>query len=691
MTLLILLQGCFKAPEGVEKQSWSLTSPDGRLQVVLNNSEEGFSYALNKLSGVDIAESLVLPSYLGFDLKINQQRVKLHEAFKVANVSQSATYNEWQTVWGEQRTIINDYQEIHLDLRSESSPNYQVSLTFRVFNDGLGFRYTIPEQDNIKDLVVMDELTEFNFAGDHKSWWIENDWDSYEYVYKSTPLSDVDAVSTPFTMKTAQGTHLSVHEAALVNYSGMALTRQKGTQFISSLAPWANSDIKVKGMNGPLKSLTTPWRTILVADSAATLAQSTLVLNLNEPNKIEDTSWIKPQKYMGIWWEMHIDVADWGRHNNRHGATTENAKRYIDFIHEHLIKGTDNESIGLLVEGWNIGWDGQWWDNWDKFEFTESAEYPDFDLSEVVEYGRARGVNYVMHNETSGGIVNYDQRMDAAYKDYERLGIHAIKSGYVADNGMKNPAGEHHHGQYMVDHYSRAVIKAAKHKIMINTHEPIKDTGLRRTYPNWMTREGVQGQEYNAWSAGNPPEHATILPFTRNLSGPVDYTPGVFDVMIPSKPENRVHSTRAKQLAISVLYFSPLQMITDLPQNYLQSNGKPYPEFQFLVDLKVDWDKTVWLDSEIGDYAAVARKARNKDEWFLAAVTDENPRTLKLPLSFLGDGQYIAQIYADGDDADYDSNPTSVAIAEQVVDAKSVLSAKMIKSGGYAVRLIPKM
>lgn len=653
-------------------------SPDGQIQVLFALNDKGLPNYSVQYRG----ENIIEPSALGF---IFEGMGPLTKGFKLIDKSSRSFDNTWQTVWGERSEIRNHYNELTFGLQEAKGLKRKVNIIFRVFDDGVAFSYEIPQQRNVEDIRITDELTQFKLAGNHLSWWIENHWDSYERTYQTTSLAEVKEVSTPFTMRTNKGTHISIHEAKLVDYSGMALRKIGGNSFISALAPWANSNIKVKGMNGKRTSVTTPWRTIQIAPSAGELAESNLILNLNDPNKLEDTSWIEPMKYMGIWWEMHVGVSDWGRHNNNHGATTHNTKRYIDFIHKYLIDGTENEKVGLLVEGWNVGWDGEWWKNFDKFGFTEQYEYPDYDLSEVVAYGKDRGVEIIAHNETSGGIENYDNQLIAAYKDYQRLGIHAIKSGYVANSGMMQPKGEHHHGQYMVNHYNNAVIQAADYQIMINTHEPIKDTGLRRTYPNWVSREGAKGQEYNAWSEGNPPEHTTILPFTRLLSGPMDYTPGIFDVEIEQN-DRRVHSTRAKQLALMVAMYSPVQMITDLPQNYMDENGEIFPEFKFMVDVPVEWDETVYLDSQVGDYVTLARKEKGQDEWYLAAYTDENPRELKIPLGFLGEGKYVAEIYADGADADYDTNPESVSISKKVVDAGTTLTASLIKSGGMAVR-----
>jgi len=515
-------------------------SPDGKIEVVINNETE-LTYSVD-YNGKKVIDT----SKLGFEFR---DMPSMKGGFDILLVEKEVFSETWEPVWGQKAEILNHYNGVVIHFQEVNGEKRLLDLEFRVFDDGVGFRYRIPEQEGIDDFEIMDELTEFVFTEDHTCWWIRNDWDSYEYLYQETPLSQVRDASTPFTMRSEDGLHISIHEAALVDYSGMALRQMGNLTFKSHLAPWPDK-AKVKASAG----MKTPWRTIQIGDSAGDLAESSIILNLNEPLAIEDTSWIEPMKYMGIWWEMHINKSDWGQHNSNHGATTENAKYYIDFIAEHLTNEEDSDQIGLLIEGWNQGWDGNWMDNFDKFIFTEDGEYDDFDVSEVVAYGENANVEYIMHNETSGGIINYENQMVQAYSDYQRLGINAIKSGYVSDNGMQEPQGVRHHGQYMVNHYNNAVILASEYELMINTHEPIKPTGLSRTYPNWVAREGVQGMEYNAWSAGNPPEHTTIIPFTRILGGPIDYTPGIFDVEIGGR-SNRVHTTRAKQLALYVVLY----------------------------------------------------------------------------------------------------------------------------------------
>ncbi|WP_220182094.1 glycoside hydrolase family 97 protein [Bacillus taeanensis] len=655
----------------------SIGSPNGKVNLNFHLSDDGTPHYQLSYNGV----TLIKPSSLGFQFK---DQKPLNGDFEIVKTSTESFNNTWEPVWGEKDKIKNHYEQVTIYLKEKEPPNRKMNLVFRVYDDGVGFRYILPKQGSLgNNIEIISEDTEFQFANNHTSWWIPNDWDSYEYNYKETPLSEVKEVSTPFTMKTPQGIHLTVHEAALIDYAGMALKSVEGEEeytLISTLAPWPNSNVKVKKDSFPIK---TPWRTIQVGEDAGDLVESDMILNLNEPNALEDTSWIKPMKYVGIWWEMHIGKSTWGS-GPKHGATTENAKQYIDFAYEYL--DSENQNIGLLVEGWNEGWDGDWTQNGDVFNFTKS--YPDFNLKEVVEYAAQHGVEYIAHNETSGDIQNYEDQMDKAYDLYQKLGINAIKSGYVADNGMKDPAGQHHHGQYMVNHYLEAVKKAAEHEIMINTHEPIKATGIYRTYPNWMSREGVMGMEYNAWSKGSPPEHLTILPFTRMMAGPIDYNPGIFDVQIANKPNNRVHTTRAQQLALYVTITSGTQMVTDLPSNYKDEDGNILPEFKFIKDVPVTWDDIMVPNAEIGDYVTVVR--RSGKEWYIGSTTDEHARNLDIELSFLdNDQKYVAEIYSDDPGADWETNPNSVSIDTVIVDAKDTIVASLAAGGGQAVRIYP--
>lgn len=533
----------------------------------------------------------------------------------------------------------------------------------------------------------MDEETEFALAGNHQTWWIPAYRDDrYEYLYTKSPASFlstnlVKAVHTPLTMETADGLYLSIHEAALIDYASMTLIGGDNNTLLADLVPWSDG-VKVKATT-PLQ---TPWRTIQIADNPADLITSYLILNLNEPNQLEDTSWIHPGKYVGIWWEMHINLATWGS-GPKHGATSENARKYIDFA-------AANEFDGVLVEGWNVGWDGDWTSHGDRFSFTEP--YPDFDLEAVADYAAEKGVQLIGHHETGAAIANYEAQMADAFALYQSLGVDTVKTGYVGwgqgierHDGSGNLIGlEWHHGQYMVDHHQLVVETAAQHQVMINIHEPIKDTGLRRTYPNLLTREGARGQEYNAWdgAGGNPPDHVTILPFTRMLSGPMDYTPGIFDLLFEeARPNNRVNHTLAKELALYVVLYSPLQMAADLPHNY-----EGQPAFQFVVDVPVDWQETQVLHAAIGDYVTIVRQDRHSEDWYLGSVTDENGRSLEAPLTFLTAGQtYVADIYADSADADWESNPLALDMEQVLVDSNTVMNLQLAPGGGQAIRFRP--
>jgi alpha-glucosidase len=570
------------------------------------------------------------------------------------------------------------HNELRVTVVETGDPGRQFVVVFRAFDDGIAFRYELPEQPGLGEFAIMDELTEFHLADDPRAWWIPaNDpTHRYELLYRSSPMSTLPEVHTPLTLETLDGPVLVIHEANLVDYAGMNLTGSWERRLAVTLPAWADG-VKVRGRT----PFVTPWRTVQVADRAKDLAPSTIGLNLNPPSALEDVSWIEPMKYVGIWWGMHINKVTWGS-GPTHGATTENTRRFIDFAAE-------NGFGGVLVEGWNVGWDGDWIANADLFSFTEA--YPDYDLEGLAAYAGERGVSLIGHNETSMGIGNYEQQVDDAFALYERLGIRAIKTGYVGD---KTAEGHAHHGQFMVRHWRRVIEAAARHGIMLNVHEPIKDTGERRTYPNMMTREGARGMEYNAWGreGGNPPEHHTILYFTRMLGGPLDYTPGVFDILISSTDgsprlpeESRVRTTLAKQLALYVVLYSPLQMAADLPENY-----EGQPAFQFIRDVPVDWEFSATLGGEIGDFVVVLRKDRDSPDWYLAAITDEEARSFDITLSFLPEGEnFVAEIYADGEGAHWLTNPLPVDISTQPVDAGSSLTLALAPGGGQAIRIRP--
>lgn len=657
----------------------SVSSPDGRITVTFILEDGVPAYKVDR-----DGQPVILPSKMGFTFK---EAAPLHQDLRIVKVKKNAFDETWTQPWGEVKNIRNHYQELRVELEETTSSPREMTVVFRVFDDGLGFRYEWPEQENLTDFEIMDEQTEFVLAGDHQTWWIPAFWENrYEYLYRNTLVSEiasreVSAVHTPFTMRTNEGLHLVIHEAALTDYSSMALRIDKNHTLECELYP-ASNGTKVTAST-PHQ---TPWRTIQIADNAAGLITSYLILNLNEPNKLEDVSWIEPGKYVGIWWGMHINKYTWGS-GYKHGATTENAKHYIDFAAEY---GFD----GVLIEGWNLGWNGNWTAHGDEFSFT--TPYDDFDLEAVTDYAASKGVRLIGHHETAAGIENYEAQMGDAFALYHSLGVKAVKTGYVAwgqgiklrdDRGYIESV-EWHHGQYMVEHYRRVVETAAQHQIMLDVHEPIKDTGIRRTYPNMMTREGARGQEYNAWGAdgGNPPAHTTILPFTRMMAGPFDFTPGTFDLLFEdARPDNRVNTTLAKQLALYVVIYSPLHMASDLPENY-----EGQPAFQFIQDVPTDWQDTQVLHAQIGDYVTIVRQDRNSADWYLGSITDETARTLEAPLTFLAPGQtYVAEIYADGAGADWETNPLAIDIYQVLVDNKTVFALELAPGGGIAVRFRP--
>jgi alpha-glucosidase len=633
-----------------------VSSPNGRIQVTFM-LENGVPYYKVNYSGQDI----IRPSKLGFAFKDAEP---LNQNLTITDNECSSFDETWIQPWGEVKEIRNHYNELRVDLEETAETHRKMTVVFRVYDDGLGFRYELPEQDNLSDFQIMDEETEFVLTGDHRAWWIPAYLEErYEYLYRKTPISYLRKVAytvhTPLTLETADGLFLSIHEANLTDYASMTLMASDNNTLLCDLVPWSDG-VKVKAST-PHQ---TPWRTIQIAENAGDLITSYLILNLNEPNKLEDVSWVEPGKYVGIWWGMHIGKYTWGSY--RHGATTENTRRYIDFAAKHGFSR-------VLVEGWNVGWDGNWFRHGDLFSFT--TPYEDFDIEELSAYAAARGVKLIGHHETAAAVTNYERQLEDAFDFYRDLGIDTVKTGYVdRGQGIKrrdeegNLVGlEWHHGQYMVRHYREVVETAARYQIMLDVHEPIKDTGIRRTYPNMMTREGARGQEYNAWSedGGNPPEHTTILPFTRMLAGPFDFTPGIFDLLFEEyRLSHRVNTTLAKQLALYVVIYSPLHMAADLPENY-----EGHPAFQFIIDVPVDWQDTKVLHAEIGDYVTIVRQDRNSEDWYLGSITDEERRTLEAPLTFLEPGRkYVAEVYADAADADWESNPLSIDIYEVLVD-----------------------
>ena len=650
------------------------------------------------------AKPVIKPSKLGVLL---QDQPGLNQGFVVAQVDSSQHDDTWTPVWGEVAHIRNHYRELAVTLDQAAVGGHRLVLRFRVFDDGLGFRYEFPEQPGLGYFVVSDEATEFNLPADHKAFWIPGDYDSNEYAYSTTRLSAVNTVpitpiqeraapttvQTPLMLKADNGLYVNIHEAALVNYPAMMLNVDTKTFGLrSQLVPSAT------GAKAYLQTPEhTPWRTIVVADNAPAVLISKLILNLNEPSKFTTTDWIKPQKFVGVWWEMHVNKASWNyadtsniklastdwtqlKPNGHHGANTANVKRYIDFAAKNGLQS-------VLVEGWNVGWE-DWAGNWKEEVFDFVTPYPDFDVAELQRYAAARGVKLMMHHETSSSVTNYERRQEAAYRFMRDHNYEAVKTGYV---GRIIPRGEHHDGQWMVNHYVRTAQKTADNHIMIDMHEAVRPTGLQRTYPNWLANEAARGNEFNAWSTGNLPEHETILPFTRLMGGPMDYTPGIFQIKLeswnPARNKGRqVHTTLAKQLALYVTMYSPLQMAADLPEAYEQH----LDAFQFIKDVAVDWDETRILAAEPGDYLTIARKAKGKDEWYLGAITDENARQQTVKLDFLTpDIRYVATIYADGKGADWEKNPMSYQIQEVAVTSKSKLELRLAPGGGAAVSFKP--
>lgn len=626
-------------------------------------------------------------STLGFEFR---EALPLEKGFTL-NSSDHREFNEtWQMHWGEQVDVKNHYNEMTVQLKETQAPNRKLNIIFRAYDDGLAIRYEFPEQDELDNITIMDENIQFNLTGDHTTWWIPGDWDIYEHLYNTTKISEIDALSkrnhpnlaqtyipenavnTPVTMKTENGIFLSFHEAALTDYSGMTLKVDTENLLLQSELVGSRDGSKVK-RQVPFK---TPWRTIQIAEKAGDLIESNLIVNLNEPNQLEDITWIKPTKYVGIWWEMHLGKSSWDMASGRHGATTENAKRYIDFAAE-------NEIGSVLVEGWNTGWE-----HWIGFEDREGVfdfvtPYEDYDLDEVVAYGKTKGVDIIMHHETSAAPRTYEQQLDKAFSLCKRLGIHAVKTGYV---GKIIPKGEYHHGQWMVNHYRKVVKKAAEYQVMVNAHEPIKATGIRRTYPNMISREGLRGQEFNAWSVDmNPPEHLTIVPFTRMLAGPIDFTPGIFNIKFDEyKEKNQVNTTLAKQLALYVVIYSPIQMAADLPEHY-----ENQPAFQFIRDVGVDWERSKVLNGEIGEYVTIVRKEKGTGIWFLGSITNKDSRQFEIVLDFLESGKkYSAIIYSDTEDSHWNNKPTAIEITQRIVTHRDQLILRLAEGGGAAVSFI---
>ncbi|HLT53126.1 MAG TPA: glycoside hydrolase family 97 protein [Flavobacteriaceae bacterium] len=608
-------------------------------------------------------KEVVLPSQLGFVFKDNDS---LANNLEVINVNETTLDETWEQVWGEKHNIQNNYNGLIVELQEKSSTKRKLNIEFRAFDDGVAFRYVFPKQNVQDSIFIMNELTEFNLKDDGDSWWIPAyKANRYEHLFTQTKVSEIDTVHTPFTIKSNSGLYLSLHEANLKNFASYTVAKKEGTQLDLDLMPWSDG-VKVR----TTETFTTPWRTLQIGEKPGDLIESYMVLNLNDPNKLEDLSYIETYKYTGIWWGMHISKYTFYE-GPKHGASTKNSLEYIDLTKQLGVHH-------MLIEGWNKGWTPTWYENkMHQFSFTQPTD--DFDYQKVVEYATENNVKIIGYHETGSNIINYKKQIDAGMQLYKDLGIHDIKIGQVGD--MLNMK-EWHGSQFGVEYYRWVLEKAAQYQLTVNFHEPIKDTGERRTYPNMMAREGARGQEYNAWSEGNPPSHTVILPFTRMLSGPMDFTPGVLDIMQESGFNGRrVHTTAAKQLAMYVVFYSPIQMLADLPENYV---GKA--EFQFLADVPTDWEDTKVLDAEIGEYITTVRKDLKSNDWYLGSMTNEKARDFQVDLSFLGEGSYEAQIYADAEGTDINNNPTKVTISRQEVTASDKLSIHLGAGGGAAIR-----
>lgn len=682
-----------------------LTSPDGRLQLSFDLTADGTpTYKMDYNN-----KPVIATSRLGLELK-NQK--SLLDGFKMERVSRSSFDETWQPVWGEQSSIRNHYNEMAVCLSQPDDNGHlrEMIVRFRLYDDGVGFRYEWPAQDNFTYFTIKEERTEFAMTGDHTAYWIPGDYDTQEYDYTISRLSEVrekmpavkfsynvsstvfsdTGVQTSLQLKTDDGIYLNIHEAACVDYSTMHLNLDEKRMVLTSwLTPDARGD---KGyLMAPCHS---PWRTVMVTSTATAALDSKLILNLNEPCKLEDTSWIHPTKYMGVWWEMIVGKSSWAysnasavnldsidyktmKPNGIHGANNDNVKRYIDFAAEN---GFDQ----LLVEGWNIGWE-DWFGHEKDYVFDFVTPNPDFDIAMLNDYAHSKGIKLMMHHETSGSLRNYERHLDAAYLLMNKYGYDAIKSGYV---GNMVPRGEYHYGQWANNHYLYCVKEAAKHKIMVNAHEATRPTGLCRTYPNLVGNESARGTEYQQ-SAGIMPHHVTILPFTRLQGGPMDYTPGIFCMDVSKlNPENHGHvnATLCNQLALYVTLYSPLQMAADVPENYMRYADA----FRFIKDVAVDWDESRYLAAEPGEYIIAARREKGGQRWFVGGVTNEDARTMTVDFSFLTKGQkYMATIYADAKDADYETNPEKYVISRRVVTAKDKEKIFMARGGGFAISLMP--
>ncbi|MDE6421902.1 MAG: glycoside hydrolase family 97 protein [Muribaculaceae bacterium] len=641
-----------------------VSSPDGNLCLTAEVKNGKAQYSLKRGD-----RTVLNPSRLGFILSDGP----LCDCFRVLKTSHDSHDEVWTQPWGETESIRNNYNELTLRMQETKGAKRKLNVVFRVFNDGIGFRYEFPEQSGLNDFQIMDELTEFAMPSDAKAWsQPTNGTKYYEALYTCEPISRKDTVSTPMTIEVDDDLYMAIHEANLTDYASLNLTPRQSSDGLpvltTALTPW-QSGVKVYAKAPGV----TPWRTVTVTNTPGGLITSYIALNLNEPCCMDDVSWIEPGRYVGIWWGMHMKDYTWEQ-GPQHGATTENTKRYIDFASKHGFKG-------VLVEGWNYGWDNDWTVNGHEFDFMKP--YPDYDLEGLQNYALSKGVRLIAHNETGGAAENYENQLEDAFALYNRLGINCVKTGYV------NPLldnKELQHSQYGINHYRKVLEAAARHKIMVVNHEPAMPSGLRRTYPNMMAGEGMRGQEYNAWSpdGGNPPYHICILPFTRGLAGPMDFTPGIFNFENKAAPDTHPQTTIAKQLAEYVVIYSPLQMAADMIENY-----ENHPALSFIESCPTNWQKTIVPVAEIGKHITIARKDRDSDNWFIGSVTDENPREISLPLDFLEhDASYRMTVYEDGPGADYRTDPYPLNIRQSNVTAQSEVKIRLAPGGGTAIRLI---
>ncbi len=671
LLVAFLALGIVQPAAAQERGPVSATSPGGIVNVTLSIDGNGRAlYAVSRKG-----QPILSPSKLGF---LFTDAAKLDRRLVITGQETREFDESWNQPWGEWVSIRNRYRELKVHLKETTALARRFTITFRLYDDGLGLRYEVPDQPSLPHASIAEELTEFAFASDGTAWWKPAFlWNREEYLYKKTALSALGTADTPVTIKLAGGTHVALHEAALIDYSGMAVARTEGTVLRAALHPGAGrAKVEKRG------AWTTPWRTLIVADDAAGLYHSHLMLNLNEPNKLGDVSWIKPGKFAGVWWNMIKNEWTWAR-GPRHGATNANVKRYIDFA-------AANGIPHLLVEGWKVGWDGDWFGNGHDMDFAQPTE--DFDVDMLVAYARKKGVRLIGHHETGGAASHYEKQFDKAFKFAADRGYMVVKTGYVTDAAQMEREDadgrkycEWHQGQWMVNHQLRVVQAATRYRIGIDSHEPVKGTGLHRTWPNWVAREGMRGMEYNSWGGKNPPEHEANVVFTRMLEGPMDFTPGILS--LKGEGGSDILSTIAKQLALYVVIYSPVQMVADTPENYARYPGP----MKFIRDVPPDWQETRVLGGEVGDYVTIARKQRGGEGWYVGAVGDEEARTISFGLNFLTPGKrYRAEIYRDGNDADYRTAARhSILIENRVLTSADSLSLRIAPGGGFAIRLVP--